>query len=278
MPPCTALSRPKELWSQLNVIDPEQWPQYSEFTKRYCQGEAGGDGNKGASNVSELHLLLRENCMIRRLKSEILQALPPKSRRKFAVEMEDGDVKARVLEDFREFLTRSGQAATLAKKKSHIMEIALQRLSSPENGGGGGFKHDTARDEGLSNRELSEKRKSILMQLYKNTGSAKLPAIRKHIASIMDSPTCPKFLVFAHHHNVLDSLETTVFRGKNIVRIDGSTPPKERQTRINRFQTDPTIKAALLGITAAGVAITLTAASRVVFTELFWTPAALLQV
>jgi SWI/SNF-related matrix-associated actin-dependent regulator 1 of chromatin subfamily A len=48
--------------------------------------------------------------------------------------------------------------------------------------------------------------------------------------------------------------------------------------RIDAFQGDPNIRVALLGITAAGVAITLTAASRAVFTELFWTPAALLQV
>jgi len=288
-----ALSRPKELWSQLNVIDPEQWPQYSEFTKRYCQGEAGEDGHKGASNVSELHLMLRENCMIRRLKSEILTSLPPKSRRKFVVEMEEGELKTQVLDDFREFLTRSGQAASLAKKKSRLMEIALQHLSgqAEKNGGSGGggggvggngcpsssSSSRVDQDKDLSNRELSEKRKSILMQLFKNTGTAKLPGIRKHISELLASPTCPKFLVFAHHHHVLDSLEKTVFKGVNIMRIDGRTPPKERQKSIERFQTDPTVRAALLGITAAGVAVTLTAASRAIFTELFWTPAALLQ-
>lgn len=30
-----ALSRPKELWSQLNVIDKDQWPAYSDFCKRF---------------------------------------------------------------------------------------------------------------------------------------------------------------------------------------------------------------------------------------------------
>ena len=44
-----------------------------------------------------------------------------------------------------------------------------------------------------------------------------------------------------------------------------------------KFQTDPRVRVAVLGITAAGVALTLTAASRVIFTELYWTPAALLQ-
>lgn len=30
-----ALSRPKELWSQLNVINPDSWKSYDEFLKRY---------------------------------------------------------------------------------------------------------------------------------------------------------------------------------------------------------------------------------------------------
>lgn len=42
-------------------------------------------------------------------------------------------------------------------------------------------------------------------------------------------------------------------------------------------RVDGNIRVAVLGITAAGIALTLTAASTVYFAELYWTPAALLQ-
>lgn len=63
------------------------------------------------------------------------------------------------------------------------------------------------------------------------------------------------------------------------IRIDGSTNPQERQNQIQRFQDprNPDIRIAVLGITAAGVAVTLTASSTVWFAELFWTPALMIQ-
>ena len=61
------------------------------------------------------------------------------------------------------------------------------------------------------------------------------------------------------------------------IRIDGSTSPKERQAQIKQFQTDPNFRIAILGISAAGVAVTLTASSTVWFAELFWTPALMIQ-
>jgi SWI/SNF-related matrix-associated actin-dependent regulator 1 of chromatin subfamily A len=64
-------------------------------------------------------------------------------------------------------------------------------------------------------------------------------------------------------------------RQVNFIRIDGSTPSKERHNLTQKFQTNPETRAAVLGITAAGIAITLTAASTVFFVELYWTSGSL---
>jgi hypothetical protein len=76
----------------------------------------------------------------------------------------------------------------------------------------------------------------------------------------------------------LDQLQTHL-KALNIefIRIDGSTNSKERHILTQSFQTNINIKAAILGITAAGIALTLTAANVVCFLELYWTPGSLIQ-
>lgn len=87
-----------------------------------------------------------------------------------------------------------------------------------------------------------------------------------------------KLLVFAHHMAVLDGLQATCARARvGFIRIDGKVPGLERQKLVNQFQNDPAIKVAVLGLTAAGQGLTLTAASTVVFAELHWTPGVLVQ-
>jgi SWI/SNF-related matrix-associated actin-dependent regulator 1 of chromatin subfamily A len=63
-----------------------------------------------------------------------------------------------------------------------------------------------------------------------------------------------------------------------LIRIDGKTQQVARQPLCDQFQTDPTCRVALLSLTAAGVGLTLHAATSVVFAELFWNPGQLLQV
>ena len=56
------------------------------------------------------------------------------------------------------------------------------------------------------------------------------------------------------------------------IRIDGSTGAAARNDLCNRFQTDDTVRLALLSITAANAGLNMTASSLVIFAELFWNP------
>lgn len=128
-----------------------------------------------------------------------------------------------------------------------------------------------------------DNRVAILAKLYGLTGEAKIPLIVDMLDRWLTDPTKGKICIFAHHLSVLNAIENGAGLSndrdsrRKFIRIDGSTLPKQRQEQISAFQNDPSIRVAVLGITAAGVAVTLTASSTVWFAELFWTPAIMIQ-
>jgi SNF2 family DNA or RNA helicase len=126
-------------------------------------------------------------------------------------------------------------------------------------------------------------RNNALTRLYGLTGDVKVPLVVNMLQRWLADPTKGKLCIFAHHISVLDAIRDHAnLNNENgsrskYIRIDGKTPAKFRQEQITSFQSDPTVRVALLGITAAGVAVTLTASSTVWFAELFWTPALMIQ-
>ena len=66
-------------------------------------------------------------------------------------------------------------------------------------------------------------------------------------------------------------------RKTQFIRIDGATPTTVRGGLVNQFQTVDAVRVAVLSIKAAGMGLTLTAASTVVFGELSWTPGDIVQ-
>ncbi|XP_068141566.1 SWI/SNF-related matrix-associated actin-dependent regulator of chromatin subfamily A-like protein 1 [Drosophila tropicalis] len=76
-----ALSRPLELFTQLQMID-GKFMSFMEFTTRYCDGKQthfGWDA-QGQSNLDELKVILKLKYMVRRTKSEVLPELAEKNR------------------------------------------------------------------------------------------------------------------------------------------------------------------------------------------------------
>jgi SWI/SNF-related matrix-associated actin-dependent regulator 1 of chromatin subfamily A len=81
------LAKPVELYNILRILRPDIFHNFTDFTSRYCAPKPGmyGMDYNGNSCCSELHYLLSENLMIRRLKMDVLTELPSKRRQKIEV-------------------------------------------------------------------------------------------------------------------------------------------------------------------------------------------------
>ena len=95
----------------------------------------------------------------------------------------------------------------------------------------------------------------------------KVASAYRHISDTLDS--VQKIVVFAHHTDVISEL-SAMFTAEQIdfVEFTGSTPDLHRRRAVERFQNDPSCRVFLGSIGAAGVGLTLTAASHVIFVEL----------
>lgn len=113
------------------------------------------------------------------------------------------------------------------------------------------------------------------MQYYVETGIVKAQSVSEHIIEnfFYEGAEHRKLLIFAHHSIVLDTLQTMLQRKSiKFIRIDGGTNQRDRGRLCDEFQSKEDVLVAILSITAAGVGITLTAASTVIFAELHWNP------
>ena len=78
--------------------------------------------------------------------------------------------------------------------------------------------------------------------------------------------------------DVLDAIEEEVKKMKHkYIRIDGSIATEKRHNYVHTFQNDDECKIAILAITACATGLTLTKASTVVFAEIHFTPAIMIQ-
>lgn len=106
--------------------------------------------------------------------------------------------------------------------------------------------------------------------LRREMSEAMAPEIVKHCRMLLDGGIT-KLLVGFYHRRTADILQEGLKKWKTM-RIDGRTSVSQRQRNVDRFQNDPELTIGLLQTTAAGVGLTLTAASHMVVSDPDWTP------
>lgn len=114
-----------------------------------------------------------------------------------------------------------------------------------------------------------------LFKMRKEAALLKVPKINAFIENILEETDSP-VIIWTHHHEVSDAIENHFKRAMRTAVLDGRKSPELRAQLVRDFQTGD-IPLLIAGMTAAGVGITLTASNVVIFAELDWTPANMLQ-
>ncbi|KAL7039600.1 hypothetical protein ACKWTF_000045 [Chironomus riparius] len=128
--------------------------------------------------------------------------------------------------------------------------------------------------EANNNHKFSE---NILLKWYQATSKVKAYGASLFVRRFLEQNAC-KILVFCHHNFMMNAVCAELDK-TNIayINVDGKVSGSYRAKRVQEFQTDPNIRAAVLSIKACNAGITLTAASTVIFCEFDWNPSSIIQ-
>ncbi|MFP4047897.1 MAG: DEAD/DEAH box helicase, partial [Bacteroidales bacterium] len=230
-------NRPVEIYNPVNLINPNLFPNFMHFGKKYCNGKHNGFGwdFNGSSNISELHQILTESVMIRRKKKDVLKDLPDKIYSYIPLDIANKQEYMQAQANFIDYVRANKGEKHAAKAE------AAETLTRIE----------------------------ALKQLAAN---GKIDQVKEWIKDFLEGSD-EKLVVFAVHRAVIDEI---VKEFPDItVKVDGST--NNREAAFQTFQTDQNCRLFVGNIKAAGVGMELTASSNVAVVELPWTPGALDQ-
>jgi superfamily II DNA or RNA helicase len=230
-----------ELWSLFEFLNPGMLGAASVFKV------AGSSWRNATEDTQRLLARALRPFILRRTKQQVAQELPPKSEQTIYCEMETAQRKLydELRQHYRESLLKRIEKDGLAKSKIQVLE-ALLRL-----------RQAACHPALLDPKRIAEP-------------SAKLEALLAQLREVLDEGH--KALVFSQFTSLLkivcDRLDES---GVVYEYLDGAT--RDRQARVERFQTDPSCRIFLISLKAGGVGLNLTAAEYVFILDPWWNPA-----
>lgn len=244
---------PNELWVMLRKMGQTDLP-YTSFERKFCSGYNDGYAFKitGAKNTDQLKQLLAP-VTLRRRKDQVMTELPPILYTTRVVEPEPYP------DEYELSLMKSQKATEQARLEAQQRQLFSIWANVPS----------TERLEALKAVQSS------VTTLRRHTGLMKVKGVADFAALLLDSGT-EKVVIFAVHRDVIKYLREEL-RAYNPVIIFGGS--RDVDKKIKRFQGEFSryrnhqCRVLIGQVVAAGVGITLTAASQVILAEQSWVPA-----
>ncbi|KAH7135633.1 hypothetical protein B0J11DRAFT_518810 [Dendryphion nanum] len=286
-----------ELWSLFDFLMPGFLGTEKVFQERFAKPIAASrfakssskEQEKGALAIEALHKQVLP-FLLRRLKEEVLDDLPPKIIQNYYCDL--SDLQRKLFEDFtkkesKEIQSKAGSADREAKQ--HIFQ-ALQYMkklcNSPALVIKPTHKHYDQTQKYLKQHNTSIEdiahapKLSALKDLLVDCGIGAADVVKdKNAPSTGDLPEAVsqhRALIFCQMKEMLDMVQTSVLQkmlpSVQYMRMDGTVDASKRQDIVNKFNSDPSYDVLLLTTSVGGLGLNLTGADTVIFVEHDWNP------
>ncbi len=228
-----------ELWTLFHFLNPGLLGTRDIFTKRFSAPIENGSDPRARARLRDTV----RPFILRRLKSEVLHELPPRTEITLSIELEPEEkalyesLRRKAAERFENEKEKKDTLAVLAEL------MKLRRLCCHPD----------------------------LVVPGAQVEASKLDAFRELVAELLENGH--KALVFSQFVDVLEILrEQLDHMGVSYQYLDGSTPQKERAQRVADFQAGKG-DLFLISLKAGGTGLNLTAADFVIHYDPWWNPA-----
>ncbi|PNY27906.1 helicase mot1 [Tolypocladium capitatum] len=280
-----------ELWSLFDFLMPGFLGAEKVFLDRFAKPIAASRYSKASSKEQEAGALAIEALhkqvlpfLLRRLKEEVLNDLPPKILQNYYCDL--SDLQKKLFEDFtkkqgKKLQSDAGRDDKEAKQ--HIFQ-ALQYMRKLCNSPALVMKpgSDVYDD---TQKILAKRGTSIEDPVH----APKLTALRDLLVDCgigvedgdsndpLYQPIKPhRALIFCQMKEMLDMVQNKVLKellpSVSHLRLDGNVEANKRQDIVNKFNSDPSYDVLLLTTSVGGLGLNLTGADTVIFVEHDWNP------
>lgn len=282
-----------ELWSLFDFLMPGFLGTEKVFLDRFAKPIAASRFSKSSSKEQEAGALAIEALhkqvlpfLLRRLKEEVLNDLPPKIIQNYYCD--PSELQKKLFEDFskkeqKELQDKVGSGER--SDKEHIFQ-ALQYMRRLCNSPALVVKEGHKQYNDVQNY-LTTKRSTIrdvshapkltaLRDLLVDCGIGLDHSAEGELDTGASYVSPHRALIFCQMKEMLDIVQNDVLKkllpSVQYLRLDGGVEATKRQDIVNRFNTDPSYDALLLTTSVGGLGLNLTGADTVIFVEHDWNP------